>query len=162
MKFQIVFLSLFLATAHARHEPKHLRGGDEQDRVDYNIPKGGSATIDCGSSGDKCCYTGFSKVSAIGNGGTVSFGGDDEDCPQSKSTSGGRLEGCENKCSVSCGKTSKCKVTLTKVVADHTLTMQLVSDRCCLLCVLLVTLKKSHSLSDTNTYRLHYSKFPLS
>mmetsp|Transcript_623 Transcript_623/g.1514 ORF Transcript_623/g.1514 Transcript_623/m.1514 type:complete len:186 (+) Transcript_623:1041-1598(+) len=66
MKLQIVFLSL-LVTAHARYEPKGLRGGDDRDleldtvQIDHIIPEGGSATIHCGS-GSQCCVASSFKV----------------------------------------------------------------------------------------------------
>mmetsp|Transcript_10400 Transcript_10400/g.20812 ORF Transcript_10400/g.20812 Transcript_10400/m.20812 type:complete len:110 (-) Transcript_10400:165-494(-) len=72
MKFQIVFLSLFLAAAHARHEPKGkgLRGGDDRDLELVGstvVPNGSSATINCGS-GSQCCVTGsFKTINNVGS-----------------------------------------------------------------------------------------------
>ena len=81
MKIQFAFLSLLLATAHAGHEPKGLRGrsGDDQDvdllGLGYTaVPNGSSATIKCGS-GSQCCATGqfYGSInygySSIGGGG---------------------------------------------------------------------------------------------
>ena len=77
MKFQIVFLSLFLAAAHARHEPKGkgLRVGDDRDLELVGstvVPNASSATINCGS-GSQCCVTGTLKT--INNVGIMTIGG---------------------------------------------------------------------------------------
>jgi|SaaInl74LU_5_DNA_1037368.scaffolds.fasta_scaffold06618_3 hypothetical protein len=81
MKFQIVFLSLFLAATAAQHEPKSksLRGGDddeEEHKHDHDleliestvtvVPRGSSATIQCGRmSHTKCCGQEASKPKAL-------------------------------------------------------------------------------------------------
>ena len=102
MKFQIVFLSLFLAAAHARHEPKGkgLRGGDDRDLELVGstvVPNGSSATINCGS-GSQCCVTGSFKT--INNVGSMTIAGGGS-CHLSMSN--GSLGNCEsNPCSISC------------------------------------------------------------
>eukprot|EP00984_Skeletonema_dohrnii_P017870 scaffold8226_cov115-Skeletonema_dohrnii-CCMP3373.AAC.6 len=102
MKFQIFFLSLFLAAAHARHEPKGLRGGDDRDLELVGstvVPNGSSATINCGS-GSQCCVTGTFKTRNT-TGGATGGGGS---CQGSTlSMSNGSLGNCEsNPCSISC------------------------------------------------------------
>lgn len=99
MKFQIVFLSLFLAAAHARHEPKGkgLRGGDDRDLELVGstvVPNGSSATINCGS-GIQCCVTGTFK--------TINNVGSKTSSCQGSTLSNGSLGNCQsNSCSVSC------------------------------------------------------------
>eukprot|EP00984_Skeletonema_dohrnii_P035442 scaffold35177_cov161-Skeletonema_dohrnii-CCMP3373.AAC.2 len=102
MKIQIVFLSL-LAAAHARHEPKGLRGGDEHDLelVGYTVvPNGSSATINCGS-GSQCCVTVTGSFEWKINTGIQQFGGS---CQEPLSNGSLTLSKCKEStsCSVSC------------------------------------------------------------
>ena len=102
MKIQIVFLSL-LAAAHARHEPKGLRGGDEHDLelVGFTVvPKGSSATAHCGS-GSQCCVTVTGSFEWKINTGIQQFGGS---CQEPLSNGSLTLSNCKesSSCSVSC------------------------------------------------------------
>ncbi len=112
MKIQFVFLSLFLATAHAGHEPG-LRGrvGDDQDLEllglgNTVVPHGSSARIQCGS-GSQCCVTGSIQVKV--NYGFNSFGGGN--CQGGFTMDNGILSTCASQsCSISCDGT--CDVTV--------------------------------------------------
>eukprot|EP00986_Skeletonema_menzelii_P012173 scaffold6592_cov202-Skeletonema_menzelii.AAC.2 len=119
MKLQFVFLSLFLATAHAGHEPKGLRGrvgGDDQDQdldlIDLGytaVPKGSSATINCGS-GSHCCVTGSFKQ--INNQGGFTLGNSGGGGCQGFTMENGNLSTCDSQsCSISCEGT--CNVSVT-------------------------------------------------
>lgn len=104
MKIQIVFLSL-LAAAHARHEPKGLRGGDEHDLelVGFTVvPKGSSATAHCGS-GSQCCVTVTGSFEWKINSGIQQFGScQGQEIPLSNGSL--TLSNCKesSSCSVSC------------------------------------------------------------
>jgi hypothetical protein len=121
MKIQIVFLSL-LAAAHARHEPKGLRGGggggggDEHDLelVGFTVvPKGSSATVHCGS-GSQCCVTVTGRFGMKLNTGNQQFhfGGS---CKETLSNGSLILSNCQEQepssCSVSCD--GNCNVVVT-------------------------------------------------
>ena len=121
MKLQFVFLSLFLATAHAGHEPKGLRGrvgGDDQDQdlelldLGYThtvVPKRSSATINCGS-GSHCCVTGSFKQ--INNQGGFTLGNSGGGGCQGFTMANGNLSTCASQsCSISCEGT--CNVSVT-------------------------------------------------
>eukprot|EP00985_Skeletonema_marinoi_P005789 scaffold2514_cov87-Skeletonema_marinoi.AAC.1 len=115
MKFQIVFLSLFLATTAAQHEPKSLRGGDEEEhKNDHDleliestvtvVPRGSSATIQCGRmSHTKCCVTGSFQAESSNSGiMTIGSGWGYPNCDCTIMTNG-KISNCESDiCRVSC------------------------------------------------------------
>eukprot|EP00984_Skeletonema_dohrnii_P015385 scaffold6631_cov97-Skeletonema_dohrnii-CCMP3373.AAC.1 len=112
MKFQIVFLSL-LVTAHARYEPKGLRGGDDRDlelgtvQINHIIPEGGSARIHCGSGSQCCVASSFKVVDDMGPSewGSVNSCNDDF-----TSITDGTASVCQMElCTISCDSPS-CKV----------------------------------------------------
>ena len=109
MKIQFAFLSLFLATAHAGHESKGLRGRADDDHdqelldLGYTaVPELSSARINC-SEGSQCCVIGdfIGTVnlgySAIGGGG----------CPRGTTYNNAKLIRCKepSSCSISCDGT---------------------------------------------------------
>eukprot|EP00984_Skeletonema_dohrnii_P035443 scaffold35177_cov161-Skeletonema_dohrnii-CCMP3373.AAC.3 len=117
MKFQIVFLSLFLAATAAQHEPKSLRGGDEEEhKHDHDleeliestvtvVPRGSSATIQCGRmSLTKCCVTGSFQATSSNSGiMTIGSGWGYPNCDGAIMTNG-KISNCESDvCRVSCG-----------------------------------------------------------
>jgi len=114
MKFQIVFLSL-LVTAHARYEPKGLRGGDDRDleldtlQINHIIPEGGSAKIHCGSrSTSQCCVATSFKV--VDDTGPSEWGSGDSCNDGFTSMTDGMASVCQMEaCTISCDSPS-CRV----------------------------------------------------